>query len=178
MKRFLSIVMLVAVAAPLGAQAPNRGSLALGLGFGFNTAGVLGLEVSTRYLASDRVAVGCRLTYGFGTERACGVNVFVSDRRDWHLVAELGSSARGPTPVDGEPVWRSAWYANLGAGIEDEVENDAGGHYRDNRVHFIIGPSLLLVERERRENQTARTDWGIRPRVFNHTELLLYPVLR
>jgi hypothetical protein len=178
MKRFLTLGLLTLSIGPLAAQAPHRGSLALGVGFGFNTAGSLGVELSTRYMATERLALGCRITRGWGVERACGVNVFVTDARDWHLVAEVGAAGRGPEPVDGEPVWRSAWFAGLGAGIEDQVENDRGGHYRDNRVHFVIGPSFVFARRERGEGGPVRTTWGLRPHLFNHTELLLYPVLR
>jgi hypothetical protein len=177
MKRFL-LLLPICLAAPLPAQSPHAGSLAVGVGFGFNTAGVLGVELSARYMATDRVALGCRVTRGWGLERACGANLYPFDRREWHVVAELGTAGHGPSPLHGEPVWTRTWFTNLGMGIEDQVENDAGGHYRDNRVHFTIGPSFVLAERRRVEGQPAVTRWGVSPRFFNHTELLLYPVLK
>jgi len=177
MNRILTAVLALSLTAPLAAQAPRAGSMALGLGFGFNTAGSLGLEASLRYLATHRLAVGCRVTAGWGSGRACGANVYPFDRREWHLVAELGNVRR--RYIDsGVPTARSAWFVNLGAGVEDQVENDQGGHYRDNRVHFIIGPSVVLAERTGELGEAAITRWGVRPHLFNHTELLLYPVLK
>jgi hypothetical protein len=175
-RRLLLSVLASLVALPLPGQAPRAGSLAVGVGFGFNTAGALGVEASLRYLATDRLALGCRVTTGWGLSRACGANIYPSELRDWHIVAELGHSG-GEYLAAGIPMRRSAWFVNLGGGVEEKVENDQGGHYRDNRVHFVIGPSFVLAERVGELGEPAPIHWRLSPRVFNHTELLLYPIL-
>jgi hypothetical protein len=171
-------MLLLFAALPLKAQAPKAGSTALGLGFGVNTAGVLGFELSARYMVADRLAVGCRVSRGWGLERTCGLNVYPSRLRDWHLVAELGNTSIGPHPVQGEPVSERSWFANLGLGVEEKVENGEGGHYRDNRVHFTIGPSFVFASRRSVDGQPTVTRWGVSPRFFTQTELLLYPVVK
>jgi hypothetical protein len=170
--------ILLPISGPLAGQAPHAGSLAIGLGFGFNTAGSLGVEAAVHYMAADRLALGCRINTGWGLSRSCGANIYPSPHRDWHIVAELGQASHGPRIVAGEPVSSRSWFVNLGAGVEDRIENDEGGYYRDNRVHFIIGPSFVIHERTQVDGQPAEGRWRLSPRFFNHTEVLLYPVIR
>jgi hypothetical protein len=176
-KRLIPCAALLLLSAPLAGQAPHSGSLALGLGFGFNTAGSLGVDLSARYMATDRLAVGCRVSSGWGLARACGANVYPSRNRDWLLVAVLGLALHRHRIIDGEPTSRRALFVNLGLGVEERIENDEGGHYRDNRVHFVIGPSFVVHERSQVDGQPAQGRWRLSPRFFNHTELLLYPVI-
>ena len=173
------ILALVLMSAPsLPGQAPHAGSVAFGVGFGFNTAGSLGIDASVRFMATDRLALGCRVTTGWGVTRACGANVYVSPHRDWHLVLEAGHSAPGRSVVDGKAVSSEALFLNAGAGIEDGIKDDQAGEYRNARVHFVIGPSLVFAERTSPLGETVPWNRGLSPRFFNHTEVLLYPLLR